>query len=184
MTDFRNYSLLQNVDTLTGVRLSLENVNITLDTANFSDMNLTEQFTFDRTSTQITLFVNISSFNVSFVSNLLGEVIVTYNGDYNDTYNSTGDVVSFTNLQPGTYVFTQVLDRFVLGEFSLISSVFAKIINPDSFLIHNNELNGFYNYFRHPSYFADFDYTFSKRQLFFYSGNLFNTDTTQELTNN
>lgn len=107
-------------------------------------------------------------------------MIVTYNGGAFATYNSTGVVQTFTDLEPGVYVFSQVLDRFVLGEFNSFSNIRASIINQKGFS-SRNFLNEQARLFKDGSLY-ELPFT-SVNTWLYYSGTLHNDNTKKEIVN-
>ena len=101
MTDFRNYTLLENISNISGVNLSREDVNISFtDAINLSDVNLTSLF-----SSGANWFNNSVAENFSYqISTNLSDFVVAVGGDVYATTSSSG-VVSGTFTSMGRYNF-------------------------------------------------------------------------------
>lgn len=102
-TDFRNYTLLENISNITGVKLSLEGLNMTLETyENLSGLNLSNR-------------VNLT--NQGFVFDLPGNWIINYSSALsspiilkdgsNITLQNESTIFYGSELTSGSYEFTE-----------------------------------------------------------------------------
>jgi hypothetical protein len=196
MTDFRNYSLLENISNISDVQLSYSNINVTFSNPlNLSDANLTALF-----AAQNTWFnVSLDTFDFSFATviscdfNYSVDFVPTGNSsDFNVTPLGEGCLVAGT-LAPARYDFYEanppVYDREILGEFWVFdrtsfsnNHVFMfKIfgIRSLSYVEKLNSLSNFYINELRP----DIDPKNPGLTLFYYSGSLLNKNQTIELIN-
>ncbi len=189
MMDFRNYSLLENIFSLTNVRLSRSNVNVTLiDSVNLTSRNLESDFIVGSNfmSFWFNVSVDDSRFNITFPLSFADNFSVSYNGDdiSADNFSVDGMFLSGSNLSAGYYRFldTSPKDRVVLGEFWVTLSGGKYFIGGKNSFFSFRKLNGLYNFFSGELLY-DLEKTGENYNIFYYSGNLFNNNEIKEIIN-
>jgi hypothetical protein len=194
MTDFRNYSLLENISNISDVQLSYSNINVTFSNPlNLSDANLTALF-----AAQNTWFnVSLDTFDFSFATviscdfNYSVDFVPTGNSsDFSVTPLGEGCLVAGT-LAPARYDFYEanppVYDREILGEFWVVdrsnwvdySRHIYRIFSNS--IVHPYILSNKGNFYINGS-FLNLSYAYSG-SIFYYSGSLLNKNQTLELIN-
>ena len=154
MTDFRNYTLLQNIDNVNNLKVSLVDDNLELNLSfnepvNLSDTNLTDLVSVGESGYNEYWFNNsiANNFNYSFKTGLTNN----YNGSFNDSWwlvnvgNDYNGVISNTSYDIGKYTFLQdgcdsngcVLGKYTVEENGMVDFHY-KIISRNSFNSYAN----------------------------------------------